>query len=90
MVWCGRRCARGFGSYRELACEGSEGAAGGDSTGAGSVQAARCFVTVSQDFCSFGRGSIASDKHILGSCRPRGQCGVIGGEAKGLGGVQVG
>jgi hypothetical protein len=71
-------------------CEGSEGAAGGDSMGAESLQAAMCYVTVSQDFCSFGKESIASGRHFLGSCQPRSRCGVIGGGARGLGGVQTG
>jgi hypothetical protein len=74
----------------KLACEGSEGAAGGDAMAAESLQAAMCYVTVSQDFCSFGEESIASGEHFLGSYQPQGRCGVIGGGAKGLGGVQVG
>jgi hypothetical protein len=71
-------------------CEGSEGAAGGDSMGAESLQAAMCYVTVSQDVYSFGKESIASGRHFLGSCQPRSRCGVIGGGARGLGGVQTG
>jgi hypothetical protein len=71
----------------KLAYEGSEGVAGGDSIGVESSRTTICLVTLSQDVYNFAKESIASEKHCW---RAAGWCGVIGGGAKGLGGVQVG
>jgi hypothetical protein len=71
----------------ELAHEGREGVTGGESISAGASSTTICLVTLSQDLYSFGEESIALEKHSWGAV---GRCGVIGGGAKGLGGVQVG